>query len=38
MLMNMQICVKQEAPCLDLEDGHTVSCWLLVKAEMNHEG
>ncbi len=34
----MQICSKQEPPCLELEESHTASCWLLVKEEMNYEG
>ena len=34
----IQICARQEPPCLEVGNGHTASCWLLIKEEMDHEG
>ena len=33
----MQICVKEEAPMCELDDTHKVSCWQVVRHEMEEQ-
>ena len=33
----MHICVKEEAPMCELDDTHKVSCWQVVRHEMEEQ-